>query len=65
MAEPASTVEPAAASERKAAEQLVQPEPLLQLGPVELAVVVLLQQRHELVLPDPAQALWGSGRTSS
>src|SRR6476620_4125066 len=39
----------------KASQQLVQPETFLQLSPGQLPVVVLLQQRHELVLPDSAQ----------
>src|SRR5437870_1652933 len=36
---------------RKSTQQLVQPEALLQLGPVQLTVIVLLQERHEFVFP--------------
>src|SRR4029453_16881756 len=38
---------------RKAPEQLVQAEALFELGPVQLPVVMLFKQRHELVFPDP------------
>ncbi|GAP58529.1 hypothetical protein AHiyo1_16070 [Arthrobacter sp. Hiyo1] len=42
-------------ADRKSTQQLLQPEALLQLGPVQLTVVVLFQEWHEFVLPDPAQ----------
>src|ERR687890_798685 len=39
----------------KAFQQPVQPEAFLELRPGQLSVVVLLEQWHQLVLPDPAQ----------
>src|SRR6476660_2969894 len=41
---------------RKASQQLVQPEAFFQLP-----AIVLLEQRHELALPDPAQPGRGLG----
>ncbi len=49
----------------KTSQQLVQAEAFLQLRAVQLPVVMLLQQRHELVLPDTTESRGGSAPHSS